>query len=231
MRDDLDTLLSIRTPTTNVTTDNFGFKRLWSESTWNPDSVYSPIHAGIDFSARPDSVVRAPCDILAWGALVESPIGSYIMMRPSLGGFPPSNHIAMYFFHCDPTDPTWMSVPGGTPLTYHAGHGIGAPHLHFEIAVSPEFGRYLLKEGILTDKAVTYHEMVNKARQAGIDETKAIERVETQKSTWGITRLCYSHMIVAGLPYYKQSQHLPFTEGPVWLIDPQIFLYANKEPT
>lgn len=219
-------LQTLQRPTSNPVTDPFGYYRVWGGSGWTHSKLYSPIHAGQDYSARPESVIAAPCDGWAYGEYMTGSIGSYTMFRP-ITPRGPSEHIALYFIHCRPTAKEWTQYQTGDPLTVHAGYGIGAPHLHYEIAVTEQFGRVLELEKILNPAHVTLRDWRLKAKEAGLPARRVLQRISDQMKAWGIQRVCYDYIVRESLPKYKRSQHYEVGNGPTWILDPERI--ANME--
>lgn len=227
---EIDTLLQLKRPTPNRVTDYFGFHRRWGEKTWNPNAGYSPVHAGVDYSARPLADIVAPIDCLAWGDInrrdptVPESVGSYVMMRPILSTGEPSKYIALYFFHCEPTAPRWQEYKQDEVMTQHAGHGIGAPHLHFEVVVAEGLGKELVTRGILQEDGVKQREWQLKAKFAKIDEREALQSIRHQVNTWAIRGIYKDYFVRVGLPQYRKSQYSNVGTGLTYVIDPAIIV-------
>lgn len=222
---DIDTLLGLTRPTPNRVTDYFGAGRLWGNRYWHPDARYSPIHGGVDYTARGDASIVAPCDVLAWGDYRPGDVGSYIMMRPINEGGEPSKHIALYFLHCEPTPTKWLQFDKGMPMTRQAGHGIGAPHLHFEVVVSHSLGKELESRGIIHPDWVSLKDWRNKALVAGIDDDKALARVREQMNRWQIRGMYHDYMTRAAVPHYRQSQYSNVGKhGAAYFLDATLFV-------
>jgi hypothetical protein len=222
--------MSIKRPCFNRTTDYFGFHRHWGKNTWHPDAGYSPIHEGVDYSAAPHSDIVAPVDCVAWGDYnrrddrIPEAVGSYVMMRPIRSDGEISKYIALYFFHCKATPNRWTEYKQDAVMTQHAGHGIGAPHLHFSIAVAEGLGKELIARGILQEEGVKQKEWELKAKFAKIDERKALQNIRHQVNIWAIRGVYKDYFIRVGLPQYRKSQYSDVGIGLTYMIDPTLFV-------
>lgn len=217
-RDEINALVTMQPPTLNRRTDAFGFSRAWGFETWHPQAAYSPIHAGVDFSAEPNEHIQAPCDCMAWGWFVDGSVGAYTMIIPKISGSP-SEEIALYLFHCEPTGRRWADFLRSERITKHAGYGIGAPHLHLECAVTPDLACALHAAGLLDLHRITKGHWMDKAREAEFSQSQAYQRVQKQKREWGIS-LVFNDAIVRGaLPPYRRSRHSRIGKGETWIID------------
>ena len=220
MTHDIKALQSIIAPTKNPVTDGFGIFRHWGIDTWHPDRKYSPVHAGIDFSALPEDRIAMPVKGEVWGERSRNPsIGSYCMILPER-----SAEVALYFYHCEPTGDRWRSFDRGEDVTVHAGHGIGAPHLHFEVNVTDEIGRQLLSDGILRPINNLAVDVWGRARDAGISPADTLRRVRRQMESWGILEIGENYMIRQWLPEERRSRKSNIGKGPTWVIDPRVFM-------
>ena len=214
---EIKVLRSMKPPTANRITDRFGTMRLWGSTGWYPNSAYSPLHWGIDYSARGDAGVYAPVDGQVWGEFVGGAVGSCTSFIPHIDG-KPTKHVIAYLIHCKPTGKQWLAVTAGDRITEHAGYGIGAPHLHWEVCVTPELARTLVADGLIDDTPVDDW-IEKKARVAGIGAFAAARRVEKQRRTHGITAVYRHAMVRAGLPKYRLSRHSGVGRGETWALD------------
>jgi len=216
----IELLLSMFTPTHNRLTDKFGFYRFWGNNDWTPDKEYSPIHAGIDFSARGDKEIKAPCNGYAYGQEAHEPVGSITMIRPIVDNEALDN-VVVTLMHCEPAKPQWKEVRKGEIITTQAGHGIGAAHLHLEIDVTEDVYKELVNRHMLYGDELTDRDIKEKATESGIDPDKALLRVEDQKNTWGISFLGKDGFIRKwGLPHYRQSSYSRVGNEPTVMINP-----------
>lgn len=205
---------------TNPRTDPFGIRRHWGERHWIPGSGYSPIHAGVDYSAEPDPVIFAPCAGLVYGHKVDWPVGSAVYIRPLLGEDPVDN-VMVVLMHCEPTASEWREVRDGEELTTHGGHGVGAPHVHVEVDVTIDVYRALVGDGIISDRAVTAETIRGRAARKDIDADLTEARVEQQCARWGIEFLGYDVLIRSRLPAYRHSQYSRVGKGRTAIINPE----------
>ena len=221
MQNEIDALLALKRPTTNRMTDAFGVHRDWGGSGWLPVSEYSPVHLGTaDYSARTDPDIVAPGPGMVYGEMVDGPVGSCTSFRPRLSGGDISKDILIYLIHCEPTVSRWAPVEEGEVITRNAGHGIGAPHLHFEVAVTPELAKALQHQGLLSHHAVTREWLSFRARSSGLDDHRTMESVDAQLRRWGVTALYHDAIVLRGpLPSYKRSRYSDVGRGLTWVID------------
>jgi len=217
-KDALHILSSLRRPTNNPTTDAFGIDRCWGRRCWSPDAGYSPIHGGIDYSASPDPVVYMPCDGWTFGQWVGGAIGSAVWIRPTLGEDAVDN-VMLVLFHCEPTADEWLYCRAGDPITQHAGHGVGEPHLHLEANVTPEVTEAMIAEGMLIDREVSRHTIRGKAARKRIDPDAAEGAVADQQSRWGMRWIGYDYLIRERLPGYRHSQYSRVGKGETHVIN------------
>lgn len=228
--EEIDTLLQIKRPCFNRATDYFGFHRYWGKNTWTPTVGYSPIHEGVDYSASPHAEIVAPIDCVAWGDYnrrddrIPEAVGSYVMMRPIRADGEVSKYIALYFFHCEPTPGKWVEYKQDEVMTHHAGHGIGAPHLHFAIAVAETLGKELVARGILQEDGVQEKEWRLKAKFAKLDEADAMRSIRTQVRNWQMRGIYKDYFIRMGLPQYRKSQYSKVGSGLTYMVDPTLFV-------
>ena len=207
-------------PTPNRVTDPFGVWRIWGEDMgWNPNSKYSPIHWGTDFSGRGgvDQII-APVSGLAWGDLVPGAIGSCISVIPHLDG-EPVRDIIMYLIHCEPTASEWTACNARTTLTQHAGHGIGAPHLHWEVALTPRLARALQDVHLLQVQTIERSWWKYKSENSGLDHGYVEHRLRSQMVSHHITAIYNDAIVRDGLPAYKRSGFSDVGVGETWIVD------------
>jgi murein DD-endopeptidase MepM/ murein hydrolase activator NlpD len=229
---ELEAITSLRMPSDNALTDLFGFDRKWGFRAWRPSSLYSPIHAGIDLRARPKSTIVSPADGWVWGDMVGGSVGSYVLIRPILEDRSPSQHVLLLMMHCQPTGARWRHARAGDRITEQASHGIGAPHLHYEINVSAQFGRVLQMERLISaDAPLTDTEWRRKAREAQLSPRAALREVRAQCRRWGIREVHMDHFIRGPLPDYRRSQHSEVGRGETWVVDPLALSKRKGEVT
>ena len=141
------------------------------------------------------------------------------MFIPYIAGKPTRN-IILYYVHAEPADPVWTPVSADGVLTVHGGHGIGAPHLHHESAVTPRLGRALIAAGMLDENPVAPDHWQRRAAEAGIDVPRASDRVEKQLVRDGLLSVHRTHIVVGGgYPKYKRSRLSDVGYGETWIID------------
>ena len=221
MTETLKELSNVTLPTSNPLTDSFGLGRLWGGTGWHPESEYSPVHTGVDFSARPSSDVRMAMKGKIWGDFVPGMVGSYCMMLPET-----SEEFAAYFFHCEPTAPIWVAKNKDDVVTHMAGYGIGAPHLHFELAITNKVGHYLMSNKILR-KFDWRAFAAMKAQKAGFNVDVVLQRIQKQMQERGILDIGENYVLVYGLPAYRKSTNSHVGNGMTFLVDP--FTVIDKE--
>lgn len=221
MQHEIDALLALKRPTQNLITDAFGVHRHWGNGGWSPDAGYSPVHLGTaDYSARPDRGIVAPGAGMVYGESVDGPVGSCTSFRPRLADGTISTQILVYLIHCEPTASRWESVEAGQTITHHAGHGIGAPHLHFEVVVTPDLAKSLQHHGLLSRHAVTREWIAFRARSIGLNDHRVLENVEQRLRSWCVTALYHDAIVLRGpLPRYKRSQYSEVGRGLTWVVD------------
>lgn len=221
---ELETLKKIRLPTHNRTTDHFGILRKWGRHDWHPGCGYSPVHAGVDFSERDDEKIYMAIDGKIWGEIINGSVGSYCMIIPEN-----SFNVALYFFHCEPTETEWRQAYSGEHITNHAGYGIGAPHLHFELCVTESVGRILKEKNILRPIHRLENYVIEKARNAHINSIDAAKAVDNQIKTWGITEIGENYFVRDSLPEYKKSRYSEIGRGMTYVIDPLHIIQSQGE--
>ena len=221
MQSEVDALLALKRPTDNPMTDAFGAHRHWGNGGWTLDAWYSPIHLGTaDYSASSDKNITAPGTGVVYGELIDGPVGACTSYRPLLADGTISRRIIVYLIHCEPTLPRWAVVNAGDVITHHAGHGIGAPHLHYEIVITPELAKSLQHHGLLSHHAVTREWLEFRARSCGLDSVQALNAIDKQIERWGVTALYHDAIVLRGpLPRYKRSQYSEVGRGLTWVID------------
>jgi hypothetical protein len=230
--DELRALMNLKPPTENLLSDAFGLNRDWGkENAWNPDlpenEKYSPIHPGLDFTARGTHKITMPLTGRVWGDFVPGPVGAFCMILPDL-----CEHIALYLFHCEPTEPEWKEYYQGEYITDQAGYGVGLPHLHFELCVSDLLGRYLRDHtGLLRQFYDMDDHVLHKAKQCKIDEKKTLAAVKQQIHDWGISEIGMNYFVRGPLPEYRQSRLTEVGKGVTWVINPAIFFNGGKSWT
>jgi protocatechuate 3,4-dioxygenase beta subunit len=109
-------------------------------------------------------------------------------------------------------------------MTKHAGYGIGAPHLHFEVVVAEGLGKELVTRGILQEEGVKQKEWKLKAKFANIAEREALQSIRHQVNTWAIRGVYKDYMIKVGAPQYKKSIYSKVGIGLTYIIDPTLFV-------
>jgi len=211
---ELQLLKTIQAPTNNIVTDNFGLNRDWGKNGWHPDCGYSPIHLGVDFSARPDGNIYMPCLGQIWGDFRPYPIGSYCLVIPNN-----MENISFIFMHCQPTGSIWKRFDKGDKITTHAGYGIGAPHLHFEILVTKSLGKYLLELNILKKIENIEGEIIKKSRNSNINEYVALSECRKQLTMFNILDVGQNYIVQKIVPDYKKSRHSLVGRDDTYLID------------
>jgi murein DD-endopeptidase MepM/ murein hydrolase activator NlpD len=211
---DLDILKKLITPTENKITDKFGLDRDWGSNGWTPKCGYSPMHMGVDFSARPVANIQMPINGKVWGEFRAFPVGSYCLLLPE-----GTENISLIFFHCDPTNPRWVEYKQGDNITKQAGHGIGAPHLHYEVMITEELGKYLLSSEILSPLPNLKEVVYKKAEQANINKQEAMAECLKQTYDFGINEVGYNYFIQKDIPSYKKSKFSNVGKGNTFIID------------
>lgn len=217
-------------PTHNLLTDAFGGFRDWGQrrNQWHPGCGYAPIHTGGDYAVHPDPIIKMPVTGTHWGDWRPHPVGSYVMILPSIEG-QPAQHSAIYLIHCEPTNPQWMFLNQGEYLTGHAGYGVGAPHLHVEVAVTPELGRRLYGAGALDMTPLGEGHWKARARAAALDVNKVLDEVAHQIDRFSIEQITRDVIVRGTYPEYRLSRHSKIGEGAVWLLNPEALCGSKKE--
>lgn len=205
-------------PTPNRVTDPFGVWRVWGGTGWNPNAKYSPIHWGTDFSGKGVDQIVAPVSGQAWGEKIPGAIGSCISVIPHLDG-EPVRDIIMYLIHCEPTASRWSSCNARSSLTSHAGYGIGAPHLHWEVALTPRLARALQDVKLLQAHAIDRAWWKHKSDNAGLDHGDVDPCLRSQMASHGIVKVYNDAIVRDGLPAYKRSRFSDVGEGETWVVD------------
>ena len=224
MTDEAVEVLQNLTPVSpNDLTDAFGIYRHWGPRTWHPHAGYSPIHAGIDYSAQGDEHIYAPCDAYAYGQMPGGPVGSALYLRPVVAGEALDN-VMITMFHCEPGPPQWREVAAGDVLTTHASHGIGAAHLHYEIDVTYDLYRKLVDVGLIRPRTVSEHTIRGRAARRKLDPGAVVEAVNAQRARWGIERLEHDAIVRTALPEYRQSQYSRVGRETTVVINPRRFV-------
>lgn len=201
-------------PTGNPLTDRFGIFRDWGPGGWTPSDEYSPIHTGVDYSARPDGKIVSPIDGYVWGEKIDGLVGSYCIIRPEH-----SDQFMFTFFHCEPTGAEWKKVNKGSFITDHAGYGIGDPHLHFELATTHAVGRHLRHLGIL--RHINWRAVAEKrCEELGFNRDTVLSKIRAFKASRGVIDIGANYVVVSGLPDYRRSKHSKVGIGPTYIIDP-----------
>lgn len=221
LNQEIEMLKSMILPTPNKQTDSFGLHRDWAPNgeAWNPDSEYSPVHVGVDYSARPETKIRMPCDGKIYGEMIGGLVGSYCMIVPT-----DTAQIALYYHHCEPTANVWVPFHRGEVCTFQAGHGIGHPHLHIELAVGSILGQHLMSAGILRPIKNLAQTIRDRAAGAGIDPEKTLARVKRQMKEQSIIEIGENYLIRSAIPQYKKSRYTIVGIGQTYFIDPRVFL-------
>lgn len=205
-------------PTKNPLTDGFGLFRDWGTGGWSPSEEYSPVHTGIDYSAKPDQAIVSPIDGYVWGEKIAGMVGSYCIIRPDH-----SDQFLFTFFHCEPTGAEWRKVKKGFYVTHQAGYGIGAPHLHFELATTHSMGSHLRHRGVL--KHINWRAVVEKrCAELGFNLDTVLARVRTFMASRGVIDIGENYVVVSGLPDYRRTKHSRVGIGPTYLMDPRVVL-------
>lgn len=216
---EVNALLTAISPTTNPVTDRFGGFRDWGADSWHPGAGYSPIHTGQDHSTRPKPTIRMPVSGTHWGDWRDHPVGSYVMIIPSIEGSP-AEHSAIYLLHCEPTSPQWMQVNQGSHLTDHGGHGIGAPHLHAEIAVTPELGAEIREAAPLDMTPVGTGHWRARARAAQLDVGEVLVEIGHQIQGFALEQITRDVIVRGSYPEYRLSNHSRLGEREIWILNP-----------
>lgn len=213
-------LQTLQRPTTNPRTDQFGAFRRWGYSRgWRPQAGYSPIHGGVDFSAGPDPIIRTPANGHVWGMMRPFPVGSCIIQRPQWMGAILDN-VMLVYMHCEPTEEEWVYASIGSPLTRHAGHGVGLPHLHFEVNVTEPVWEALVRMGTVDDTPVTDDDIRRRAAMHDLEPEAALERCHEQMRRWGISELLRDGIKTTSLPMYRRSRHSRVGTEITWRVNP-----------
>ena len=208
----------LREPTTNRVTDLFGIDRYWDSEDWHPGAPYSPIHAGRDYSASPDPNVYAPCDAWVYGETVGGSIGSIMYLLPIVDG-ESDRGMMITLMHCEPGPSQWREVARGDVISQMAGHGIGAPHLHYEIDVT-----YARFEQLRVPKIPVRDTTIRgKAARCRLNVADVMREVRDQKKRWGIEALYHAAIIRSSLPAYRHSQYSDVGKGRTAVVDPGMF--------
>lgn len=200
MTDSVATLVSATPETANPVTDRFGAFRDWADvglvdpdtgrPGWNPSRGYRPIHYGVDYSVRPDAHLRAPFRMMTWGLIAADPaIGSMVLNIPLRADRSPNDSAILYWLHCTPTKPQWCAHTTGEVVTENAGHGVGAPHLHRELAVTLDLYEALVDAGLLRTDVVTEDEFTQRARDRNMPVDAVLRRIRQQIDGDGIIRI------------------------------------------
>jgi hypothetical protein len=213
-------LFSAMRPTPNPVTDDFGVNRDFGPTGWNPESAYSPIHTGVDYSARSLKKIVSPIDGEAWGELVPGMVGSMTMVRSNY-----SRDLVFYLLHCEPTAQQWKKVYRGQRLTTHAGHGIGLDHLHLELVVTEKLFQDLLSDGTLLPCKDSWRAFIEgRFKSAGFDVEKGMKRVDQNMKDRGLLEIGMNYIKASALPAYRMSKHLDVGKtGSVYFVDPRVF--------
>lgn len=227
LQQELNALRRMIPPTHNVETDAFGAFRDWGSRTWHPGAEYAPIHTGRDYAVHPDHIIRMPLDGTHWGDWRPHPVGSYVMILPSIEGSP-AQHSAIYLIHCEPTNPQWAYLNQGAFLTDHAGYGVGAPHVHVEVAVTPELGELLNGAGLLDMTPIGEGHWLARARAAALEVNEVLEELGAQIDTWSIEQITRDVIVRGVYPEYRLSKHSKLG-APVWILDPEALYGGAKE--
>lgn len=219
----IQVLQSLSMPTHNSITDKFGFYRYWGENEWNPNTGYSPIHAGVDYSAIPNTDIYNLCTGYAYGHIVGGVVGSVTYIRPIVQQ-ETLDTIMITLMHCEPMEPIWKKCNKTELLTKQAGYGIGAPHLHVEIDVTEDILKELLQRKIISSKKVTDTDIIKKAEQSNIDPNQTIEKVHAQQKRWGIKEIGYDYIIRYALPQYRHSKYSRVGKESTVMLNPLKFI-------
>jgi hypothetical protein len=144
-------------------------------------------------------------------------VGSVILLLPE-----DNEEVMVVLMHCDPTASEWIPVERGGALSQHAGHGVGAPHLHLEINCTERAWRELsghVDTGTVTDEAI-----LRRASRAGLVPDKVLAAVRAQRRRWGITQLLEDGIETSGLPEYRHSRYSRVGKGTTYRVNPERFL-------
>ena len=230
LQQELNALRRMIPPTHNTETDAFGAFRDWGPGNgkWHPGAGYAPIHTGRDYAIHPDHILRMPLDGTHWGDWRPHPVGSYVMILPSIEGSP-AQHSAIYLIHCEPTNPQWTYLNQSQHLTDHAGYGVGSPHVHVEIAVTPELGRLLYGTGMLDMTPIGEGHWKARARAAGLDVNAVLKELGAQIDQWAIEEITRDVIVRGVYPEYRLSSRSWLGNGPIWIIDPESVYGGAKE--
>lgn len=212
-------LLSALSPTKNRVTDKFGMYREWGGNGWFPSSAYSPIHTGVDYSALPEENIVSPIDGEVWGELVPGSVGSMTMIRSKA-----SKDFVFYLLHCNPTQSQWDLAFRGNVVTKHAGHGIGAPHLHLELAITEKLA-CSLNDGHFLEPIDWKEVMHARAEEAGLNPEEVYKRVKLTMRERGILEIGKNYVKVRTVPMYRMSRYLDIgIIGETYFVDPTVFI-------
>jgi hypothetical protein len=231
-------LRSLLSPTDNPLTDDFGAYRDWGATDpytkrpgWTHDAGYRPIHYGVDFSARPHAQIVAPCDGQAYGLMSrDRAIGALTLFIPHRDGRPIDDAI-IYLIHCEPTASRWETYKRGQALTQHAGHGIGYPHLHLEVAVSMAVYADLTAEGVLEPWPVSDDEMAARAKLSGLHVWRTLAAVRAQFESDRIDDISRDAIIRSVMPKEKQSRFSRVGREMYAVVNPLKLIGGDYGPT
>jgi hypothetical protein len=210
-------LFNAAAPTGNPVTDTFGVFRHWgNDGGWTPSAEYSPVHTGVDYSSKPESKILMPVDGFVWGEKIAGMVGSFCLMRPEH-----SDQYLFTFFHCEPTGSLWKHYKKGDEITTQAGYGIGAPHLHEELALTHSLGSHLRHRGIL--RGINWRDVVEKrCDELGFGKSEVLVRIRSMMASRGIVDIGENYIVLNGLPDYRKSKHSKVGTGLTYLVDPRI---------
>ena len=214
---------------TNPVTDGFGCLRDWAPRGeldvktgrygWYPGCGYRPIHHGVDFSARPEDTVRAP----GAGSYRFDAAHHLILFAPE-GSLDADTEptILIYLLHVDGLqgNSPWLTCDAGQELARHQHGGDFPPHLHFEIAVTPDVYYEVMDEFKLSDLEIGFETIAGRARTHGLPEVETVNEYKREKASDEITFLTDDAFRRRQLPIYKRARpRSTFGSSEVWILD------------
>ena len=214
-------------PTKNQLTDKFGVYRSWGAGGWTPKSAYSPIHAGVDFSARGERIIHMPVSGRYESMSVGGHIGTVIKIKPD-----DSQDILMYLFHCELCG-NGHAVEGQVltqhqPMPKREGFGTGAPHLHFEVAVNKRIIESFQLD--LPDQHLGAY-IIEKAELEDLNKTQVLHRVQEQIEAWWIieVRKTFIHRARQAFGSWRKMKGSKLGQEDFYMLDPFVLAGAEYE--
>jgi hypothetical protein len=204
--------IKIALPTSNLVTDGFGVDRDWALSGctdpetgrpgWHPFSNYRPVHYGVDFSARANSKICAPCDCDAFTISDDT-----IMCIPlEATGETHMKSIAFYLRHVVPyDDKNAHRHLAGDLITTFDKSGQWAPHLHWECAVTYFTFDSMCAQNLLDGNSIHQTYFEQRAIARNIAPWLVMQKIGQQIKTDGICKFSPDAIIRNGLPDWKRS--------------------------